>query len=121
MKLIVKAIDAIFYDDENKPIEIDSATLGILEKETEAYLKFIETPEKFERYEFLISKDYYWYKNLEYVSDKISYETVENAEYTSLVVKNNSVILLTSGELLILSKKPSIVSTRLFIFKHIFI
>lgn len=82
-------LEVIFYDDENKPIEIDSATLGILEKDTEAYLKFIETPEKFERYEFLISKDYYWYKNLEYVSDKISYETVENAEYTSLVVKNN--------------------------------
>lgn len=82
-------IEVVFYNGENKIIEIDSAIVSIIEKEMECYIKFLDTPEEFERYEFLISKDYYWYDNLEYVTDKISYEIVENNESKNLLVKNN--------------------------------
>lgn len=80
-------IEVIFYDGENKPIEIDMAEIGIIEKKSAYYVKFFNTPEKFERYEFLISKDYYFYDNEESVTDQISYEIVENKK---LAVKNNS-------------------------------
>lgn len=80
-------VEIIFYDGENKPIEIDSAVVGIIEKNSKYYVKFFETPEKFERYEFLISKDYYFYDSEEVITDQISYEIVENKK---LVVKNNS-------------------------------
>lgn len=81
-------VEVIFYDGDNKPIEIDSGAVSIIEKNSKCYVKFFETPENFERYEFLISKDYYWYDNLEYVTDSISYE-IEEDNYTYLTVKNN--------------------------------
>lgn len=83
-------VEVVFYNGENKIVEIDSAILGIVEKDTEAYVKFLNTPEEFERYEFFISKDYYWYDNLEYVTNQISYEIVDNRDFKNLVVKNNS-------------------------------
>lgn len=82
-------VEIIFYDGENKPIEIDSSNISILEKNSECYVKFADTPENFERYDFLISKEYYWYDNLEYVTEQISYEIYENEDYVDLVVKNN--------------------------------
>lgn len=82
-------VEVIFYDGENKPIEIDSDKVSIIEKNSKCYVKFLDTPENFERYEFLISKEYYWYDNLEYVTDQISYEIEKNDEYTNLIVKNN--------------------------------
>lgn len=82
-------IEVVFYNGENKIIEIDTAIVSIIEKETECYIKFLNTPEEFERYDFFISKDYYWYDNLEYVTNQISYEVVENKDIKNLVVKNN--------------------------------
>ena len=82
-------VEVIFYDEENKPIEIDANDISILENNSKCYVKFVETPENFERYEFLISKDYYWYDNLEYVTEQISYEINENEDYLDLVVHNN--------------------------------
>lgn len=83
-------IEVIFYNGENKPIEIDSTVVGIVEKNSKYYVKFYETPEEFERYEFLVSKDYYLYDNEDIVTDQISYEVVENKEEAKIVVKNNS-------------------------------
>ncbi len=82
-------IEVVFYNGENKIIEIDSANVNIIEKESECYVKFFNTPKEFERYDFLISKDYYWYDNLEYVTNQISYEVVENKGIKNLEVKNN--------------------------------
>lgn len=82
-------VEVIFYDGDNKPIEIDSDAVSIIEKNSKCYVKFLETPENFERYEFLISKEYYWYDNLEYITDKISYEIEPEDEYIYLTVKNN--------------------------------
>lgn len=82
-------VEVIFYDGDNKPIEIDSDAVSIMEKNSKCYVKFLETPENFERYEFLISKEYYWYDNLEYVTDKISYEMEPEDGYINLTVKNN--------------------------------
>ncbi len=83
-------IEVIFYDGENKPIEIDEADIGIIEKNSQCYVKFSETPENFERYEFLISKEYYWYDNLEFVTENVSYEVIEeNDASAKLKVKNN--------------------------------
>lgn len=83
-------VEVIFYDGENKPIEIDEDTIGVIEKNSQCYIKFEETPENFERYEFLISREYYWYDNLTYVTKNVSYEVVENDDYAELKVKNNS-------------------------------
>lgn len=82
-------VEVVFYNGENKIIEIDSAIVNIIEKEAECYIKFLNTPEEFERYDFLISKDYYWYDNLEYVTNQISYEVIEKNDNNNLVVKNN--------------------------------
>lgn len=82
-------VEVIFYDGENKPIEIDSSVISIIEKNSKCYIKFFETPKEFERYEFLISKEYYWYDNMEYVTDQVSYELEQEDGYTNLVVKNN--------------------------------
>lgn len=79
------SIEVIFYDGENKPIEIDSAEISIIEKNMNYYVRFEETPESFERYEFLISKEDYWYNKLEFATDKVEYH-VYNDE---LVAKNN--------------------------------
>lgn len=83
-------VEVIFYDGENKPIEIDEDTIGMIERNSQCYIKFEETPENFERYEFLISKEYYWYDNLIYVTENVSYEVIENDDYVELKVKNNS-------------------------------
>lgn len=82
-------VEVVFYNGENKIIEIDSAIVSIIEKESECYIKFLNTPEEFERYDFFISKDYYWYDNTEYVTNQISYEVIEKNDINNLVVKNN--------------------------------
>lgn len=82
-------VEVIFYDGENKPIQIDSSEIGILEKNHKCYVKFSDTPENFERYDFLVSKEYYWYDNEEAVTEQISYEVVENNDSNNLVVKSN--------------------------------
>lgn len=82
-------VEVIFYDGENKPIEIDSSDISIIEKNTEFYIKFWNTPENFERYDFLVSKEYYWYDNEESVTEQISYEIVENRDSKNLVVKSS--------------------------------
>lgn len=81
-------IEVIFYDGENKPIEIDSSKVSIIEKNSKCYVKFLNTPESFERYEFLISKEYYWYNNIEYVTENISFEVEPKDEYTNLKITN---------------------------------
>lgn len=84
-------VEVIFYDGDNKPIEIDSSQIEVLGSNSEGYVKFYDTPENFERYEFLISKEYYLYTNTD-VGQYISYEIVESDSYAqddSLVIKNN--------------------------------
>lgn len=88
-------VEVIFYDAENKPIEIDDCTVSILDKNSSCHVKFIETPEQFERYEFLVSKDFYWYDNLEFFMEDsikngiLTYETYKDGDYTILSVTNN--------------------------------
>lgn len=82
-------VEVIFYNGENKPIEISASEIGIIEKNSQCYVKFLDTPESFERYEFLISKEYYWYDNEKCVTEQVSYEVVENKEVKNLVIKNN--------------------------------
>lgn len=51
-------VQVIFYNNENKPIKINDYVINILEPNLDYYIIFNETPENFERYEFLITKEY---------------------------------------------------------------
>lgn len=81
-------VQVIFYDGENKPIKIDAFNIGMLSANSDYIIPFEGTPETYERYDFLITKDYY----LENISlkDNITYEVENKNDELIISGKNDS-------------------------------
>lgn len=83
-------VQVIFYDAENKPIQIAENFISLIEVNMDYYMLFDKTPENYARYDFLITKDNY---NCEYTSysSAITYEVQEKEDSKIKIVgKNNS-------------------------------
>ena len=82
-------IQVIFYNSENKPIKIAENSINILESNIDYYITFTNTPEEYERYEFLISKEY---EDLSIKSFKnsITYDVKEKNEDEIIISGKNS-------------------------------
>ena len=82
-------IQVIFYNSENKPIKIAENSINILEANIDYYITFTNTPEEYERYEFLISKEY---EDLSIKSFKnsITYDVKEKNEDEIIISGKNS-------------------------------
>jgi hypothetical protein len=85
-------VQAIFYDNENKPISVCEKDISYLSADSEYYLKFTEIPEDYANYDFLITKENFWNDDmLVSIKDDISYEaSVDDKDILSLKFKNNS-------------------------------
>lgn len=83
-------VQVIFYDAENKPIQIAENFISLIEVNMDYYMLFDKTPENYARYDFLITKELY---NTEYTSysGNITYEIQEKEDSKIKIVgKNNS-------------------------------
>lgn len=83
-------VQVIFYNGENKPIKITEYRTYMVDGGTDYYMTFIDTPEEYERCDFLISKDIYY---IVYDSRRndISFNVEESDENTiKIYAKNNS-------------------------------
>lgn len=83
-------VQVIFYDVENKPIQIDENFISLIEIDMDYYMLFDKTPENYVRYDFLITKEFC---NSNYISNSgnINYEVQEKEDgEVRIVGKNNS-------------------------------
>lgn len=94
-------VQVIFYNAENKPIKIDEAPVETLKNNLDYYIVFEETPDNFEKYEFLITKEYYG-SNYDILNDDITYDVKDTGEDEIVIKgKNNSPKKITNLEFFI--------------------
>lgn len=83
-------IQVIFYNFEDKPIKISEHYINILEPNIDYYITFSDTPKEYNRYEFLISKDYDNY-SIKALTTGITYKVEEiNENEFAIFGKNGS-------------------------------
>ena len=82
-------IQVIFYNSENKPIKIAENSTNILESNIDYYITFTNTPEEYERYEFLISKEYEDL-SIKSLKNSITYDVKEKNEDEIIISGKNS-------------------------------
>lgn len=81
----------IFYDGENKPIMVDKENINYLGSNSKYYVSIDKVPENFERYDFLLMKeDFYYNYNYNSYKNDISFETYKNDNNIVIKGKNNS-------------------------------
>lgn len=81
----------IFYDGENRPISISSQSIRFVDESSKYYFTVDKTPVNFEKYDFLITKEYYSDTNYNSCKTDISFETYKNEEGNIIIKgKNNS-------------------------------
>lgn len=92
-------IYAIFYDNENKIIDMSEEYIEHLSENSSYYLKFEETPKNFTRYDIFIDKEYF------YDDDKEDYDLSQNLEFAHelkddtiyVYAKNNSEEMISNA------------------------
>ena len=67
----------IFYNGENLPISVDTENIRFMDEASKNYLTIDKTPENFERYDFLITKENYYLNYISHSKD-ISFESYRN-------------------------------------------
>lgn len=82
-------VQVIFYNNENKPIKINDYVINILEPNLDYYIIFNETPENFERYEFLITKEYED-PSIKSLKNSITYDVKDKNENEIVITGENS-------------------------------
>lgn len=82
-------VQVIFYNNENKPIKINDYVINILEPNLDYYIIFNENPENFERYEFLITKEYED-PSIKSLKNSITYDVKDKNENEIVITGENS-------------------------------
>ena len=83
---------AVFYDGENRIVGVESTTIEALIGKQERYIKFLETPENYERVEPFITKEYFGYSVGTILNNEINYKANEDEKgnLEEIEIKNNS-------------------------------
>lgn len=83
-------VEVIFYNAENAPIKIDEEYID-MEANSDAYIKFYETPKEYARCDFLITKDFVL-EDSSYISHKndVTFEAKDIEGQIEITGKNNS-------------------------------
>lgn len=80
----------VFFDGENKVIGVDYNSIDLVKSNYEYYTVFEETPDNFERYEFFITKSFFYSSDTTILDDQVSYDVNESDGNVVINFKNNS-------------------------------
>lgn len=83
---------AVFYDGDNNIVGVESTTIEALIGKQERYVKFLKTPESYERVETFITKEYFGDTIGTILNNKITYKVSEDEKgrLDEVEIKNNS-------------------------------
>lgn len=79
----------IFYDHNGKVVDVEKNPIDYIEANDKIWYSFNKSEEEYEKYDFIITKDYYSYPS-QNLKDSVKYDVTEKDEQVYITGKNNS-------------------------------